>query len=365
MKALACEVPDRVPISTYELVGYNSTAFENNQPSYKSLMDFIRDKTDCIAMWNPVCNARFLMSAYPVEANNESIREGDATVTRQTIHTPKGDFTCTAKHIDGVHTTWRTERLCKSVQDVDRALSVPYVSPTYNASDYERILSEVGDRGIIMASLGDALCHAAELMEFGEYTIWAMTEESHFAKTIQALHERVMDNLERMLEINVVDLYRICGPEYATPPYLPPRYFKRYVEPYVAEMVALMHQKGAKARLHCHGKVGHVLDMIAATGADGLDPCEAPPDGDVTLAEIKNSIGSKVCLFGNLQLKLIEHGSTEEIAHVVMDCMNAAKAAGGYVIMPTAAPINVPLAPKTEDNYRTFIETALECGEYQ
>ena len=47
--------------------------------------------------------------------------------------------------------------------------------------------------------------------------------------------------------------------------------------PYVAEMVDLIHSRGAMVRLHCHGKIGKVLDMIAETGADGLDPCEAPP----------------------------------------------------------------------------------------
>ena len=44
---------DRVPISTYELVGWNSMAFENNEPSYKPLMDEIRERTDCVAWWNP------------------------------------------------------------------------------------------------------------------------------------------------------------------------------------------------------------------------------------------------------------------------------------------------------------------------
>ncbi|HNT35325.1 MAG TPA: hypothetical protein PKH07_10055, partial [bacterium] len=52
----------------------------------------------------------------------------------------------------------------------------------------------------------------------------------------------------------------------------------------------------------------------------------------------------------------------EQVQQAVRECMNAAKVGGGYVIMPTAAPINIPLAKKTEDNYRTFIETALEYG---
>lgn len=41
LKVLNGEIPDRVPISTYELCGFNSKSFENNKPSYKGLMDYI------------------------------------------------------------------------------------------------------------------------------------------------------------------------------------------------------------------------------------------------------------------------------------------------------------------------------------
>jgi len=52
-RLLAClhgRQPDRVPVSTYELVGWNPAAWENNQPSYARLMEFIRRHTDCMLM---------------------------------------------------------------------------------------------------------------------------------------------------------------------------------------------------------------------------------------------------------------------------------------------------------------------------
>ena len=65
--------------------------------------------------------------------------------------------------------------------------------------------------------------------------------------------ERVMENLRRQLDCCVLDLYRIVGPEYFTPPYLPPAMFRRFVLPHVTEMTRLIHERGAKVRLHCHG----------------------------------------------------------------------------------------------------------------
>ncbi len=355
---------DRVPVSTYELVGYNSHAWENQTPSYAHLMDAIRVQTDCICMWNPGSNEVLAASAYPVPFEVETWREGNTTVTRTTVHTSQGDLTAMDKVFDGVHTVWHVEHLCKTLEEVDTILALPYVPVDYDVSDYTRIKKEVGDRGILMASLADPLLLAADLMEFGAYTVWAMTETEHFARAVATMYKRVMENLRHMLASNVVDLYRICGPEYATPPYLPPRLFKRFVVPYVTDMVTLIHDYGAKVRFHCHGKIGQVLDMIMTTGADGLDPCEGPPDGDIPLAKVKQRVGQHMSLFGNIQLKDLEHATPDEIETIVIRCMEAAKAGGRYVIMPTAAPINVPLAQKTEVNYLRFIEAALIYGEY-
>jgi hypothetical protein len=100
------------------------------------------------------------------------------------------------------------------------------------------------------------------------------------------------------------------------------------------------------------------------TEPDALDPIEPPPDGDIKLAEVKKQIGDRVCLFGNIELKLLEHGKPEQVRDFIIDSMTAAKGGGGYVCMPSAAPINDPLSDKTFENYKVFIETALKYGEY-
>ncbi len=377
LTALECQEPDRVPISTYELVGYNSKAWENTDPSYAKLMNFIREKTDCICMWEPTPQVSFqtmdgdarklgpfMETGAVIDLGVDQYSDNNYSVTRMIAHTPKGDLSMTNKVMDDVHTIWTTEHWCKNLEDVDKALSVPFKPLQYDFSDYDRIKAEVGENGIIMSSIPDPLCLAAELMEFGEFTIWAMTETEHFARTIDIFHERFMENLKNMLDTQVVDLYRIFGPEYATPPYLPPRFFEKFVVPYVREMTDLIHSRGGKVRLHSHGKINRVLDMILETGVDAIDPCEAPPDGDISLAEVKKRIGDQICIFGNLQLKTLEHASAVEVEKTVIACIEDAKAGGGFVIMPTAAPINSLLEKKTEDNYIRFIETALEYGKY-
>ena len=364
LAAVSLEKTDRVPVSTYELVGYNSHAFENNNPSYKNLMDMIREKTDCVCMWDQRSNQRIANSSYPAKIDYIEIKGENYKEWHSTLRTPKGDLTSTHRVYDNLYTTWQTERWCKTIDDIDKILEIPFEPVTYDNSDYARISDEVGENGIIMSGWADPAYLAMELMEFGESTVWAMTETEHFAKTVEEFHRRNMINLENMLKSQVVDLYRICGPEYLTPPYLPPYYFKRFVTPYLKEITEMIHKYGGKVRIHSHGKIKKVIDEIISCGADALDPCEAPPDGDITLRELKERTAGRMCLFGNIQLKSLEHASTDEICEIVRICMESAKENGGYVIMPTAAPINVPLSSKTEENYRVFIDTALEYGKY-
>jgi hypothetical protein len=67
---------------------------------------------------------------------------------------------------DGVQTIWQVEHWCKSCEDVDIALSVPFVPLEFDFSDLGRIRREVGTKGIIMTSLADPQYYAADLMEF-------------------------------------------------------------------------------------------------------------------------------------------------------------------------------------------------------
>jgi hypothetical protein len=370
--ALAGGIADRVPINTYELAGRNSLDWYNQQPSYRGLMDYLRAHTDCITNWNPrtatdcyTCEERFLCSDYPVEIESRTETAGQFQRTTRICHTPGGDLRSVSQTAVDVYTTWQVEHWCKNTADVDKALSVPYEPARYDASDLPRVQTELGEQGLVMASVGDPAYLAAELMSFQEYMMWAFEDTDHFARTVAVIAGRVMENLRRQLDCCVLDLYRIVGPEYFTAPYLPPAMFRRFVVPHVTEMTRIIHARGGKVRLHCHGKMAQVLDMILETGCDGIDPCEPPPDGDIELDEVKRRCQARgVSVWGNIELKLLEQAAPGQVRAEVHKITDQAKAGGGFVLMPTAAPISLELSPRTEANYKALIDAGIEFGTY-
>ena len=372
MTAFTCGIPDRVPINTYEMAGRDSRDWYNLQPSYRRIMDVIREKTDVITNWNPqpandryIGSDGFLGSSFDLPTDARTTETDGIFRTETVVHTPRGDLRCITQKDPAVNTTWFVEHFCKSVADVDKALSVPYEPALYDDSDYPRVIG-----GARRSRPGHGFARRPRLFRRRPHVVRGLHDlgvrgEGAFRPDGRGVAERVMENLRRQLRCRVVDAYRICGPEYMTPPYAPPAMFGRFMLPHVRTMTEIIHGAGAKVRLHCHGKIGRVLDMILDTGCDGIDPCEPPPDGDIELGEVKRRAFARgVSVWGNMELKMIERGTPETVRAEVRRIMDQAKEGGGFALIPTASPVNAPLAPQTEENLLAFIDAGLEFGRY-
>ena len=351
---------DRVPISTYELVGWNPDAWENREISYKTLMDAIREYTDCVYMLNP--GLREIPN--PCSEQTEWA-EGDSHYRKRVFRTKAGSLESLYRRDEGIHTEWTLKHLLEKPEDIDLYLSIPYEAPQLDMAEFYRERDKLGNKGLMMISVDDPICLGAELFEMGNFLMLAMTEQEKAGYFLDAIHERQMSTLKELLKHDISDvIFRICGPEYATPPYMPPSLFHKYVTCYLIKMCREIKEAGGIPRIHCHGKIGKVIEQFALTDADALDPLEPPPDGDMELADIKAKYGWKFCLFGNIELRELECSDRERIDFLVKSAIRDAGEGSGFVLMPSSAPMNVPLSPKVEENYLQLFESAYKYGRY-
>ncbi len=361
LATLRGEPTDRVPVSLYEIDGFTSVACPDH-PSYEPIRRAARERLDNMVFCGGGVPGRlgFLMTAGDDDmVSRETYPEGASTVTVTRVRTPRGTLQTTTRRDPATYTTWTTEYLLKGPEDVDRLLSLPYHPAPADISRVREIQALVGEAGIPLVDISDPIGAAGAFMEFQALLELVAFDRVRLRALLDWALERMLDVTASLLEQGAGPLFRMCGAEFATPPYMRPDDFAEFVVAYDRPIIDLIHQHGQMLRLHCHGRLSQVLDMIAELEPDALDPVEAPPGGDIELAEVKRRIGDRICLMGNIQESMFELATERELRDIVRRTLEVGAPGGRFVLLPTATPITVPLPAQVERNLFAYIDEGL------
>ncbi len=365
MATLRGELVDRPPVSFYELNGLDENPDDTDpfnifsDPSWRPLIELTRERTDRIVM-RGVAFQGILPDPLDGIAEVKSCMKGGSAFTSKTIRIGNHMLTSCTRRDPDVNTVWTVEHLLKDHHDLQLFLQIPAQEAAGNP-DLAPVLeaeTSLGETGIVMIDTPDPLCLAAALFEMSEYLVVALTEPKLFHQLLDRLALLVLPKTEAVASALPGRLWRIYGPEYASPPYLPPRLFREYVCSYDTRMISTIHRSGGFARIHSHGKLRLILDDIVSMGAAALDPIEPPPQGDVDLSYVRKKYGSQLVLFGNLEISDIENLPTEEFTGKVKRALDEGTAGDGrgFVLMPSSCPCGRKLSARTMRNYERIIE---------
>lgn len=362
---------DRPPVSFYEIGGFQVNPSDPdpyniyNAPDWQPLLQLAEERTDIIRMMSPV-RARSVdptgsstSAAWREFYREQTIEENGTRITRTTLTVAGRTMTQTTKRERDLDTVWTTEHLLKDADDAEAFLQVPDEAFAETV-DIEPLLAEeaaLGDRGIVMVDTEDPICAVASLFSMEDYSILAMYEQKLVHQLLERFAARIQARTERVSRLLPGRLWRIYGPEYASEPYLPPRLFGEYAVRYTGPMVHAIKANGGFARIHSHGRLRNILDMIAGMGADALDPIEPPPQGDVWLREVRERHGKQLVLFGNLEISDIELLASRQFEEKVKRALDEGTSGvgRGFVLQPSASPYGRAITARTMGNYETII----------
>jgi hypothetical protein len=371
MATLRGEPVDRPAVSFYEIGGFKIDPDDPdpyniyNSPDWRPLIRMAEERTDLIRLMSPV-RARSIDPSGSVSGGlwsefftEETTDDGEIRTTRTIVRIAGRTLTQVVKREREIDTVWTVEHLLKDADDVEAYLAIPDAVFTERI-DIRPLAAEdaaLGDRGIVMVDTEDPLCAAAALMSMEEYTVLAFTQPALFHRLLEKMATRILSRTADVSRSFPGRLWRIYGPEYASEPYLPPHFFNEYVVRYVEPMIHEIHKHGGYARVHCHGRVKNIMDMIAGMGADALDPIEPPPHGDVSLREIRERYGQQLVLFGNIEGADVELMPTSEFAEIVKRALDEGTAGEGrgFVLLPSASPYGRTISSVTIRNYETMV----------
>ncbi len=365
MATLRGDPVDRPAVSFYEINGLDQDPTDSDpfniysHPSWQPLLTLAKEETDRIVMRGVAFTDVLPDPIEEISETETSIIERRRYCVRR-VHAENRLLTSRTRRDPDVNTVWTEEHLLKSIDDLRAFLTVPLpvAEGGVDTSSVMKAEDALGDSGIVMIDTPDPLCLAASLFNMAEYTVIALTEQTLFHQLLDKFAVVLLSKTKAISKALPGRLWRIYGPEYASPPYLPPSLFREYVCRYVTPMIEAIHRHGGYARIHCHGNIKAILDDIVAMGADGLDPIEPPPQGDVELGYVQKKYGKELVLFGNLEVSDIENLPTNCFAEKVKRALDEGTAGEGkgFVLMPSACPYGRQLSSLTLRNYEKIIE---------
>lgn len=365
------EPVDRPAVSFYEIGGWKLDP-ENSDPyniynasEWRHVIELAESETDIIRMTGPDprpttenCRDEFF--------STDTWETGGSRFSRTTINVAGRTLTSQTKRDQAINTTWSIEHLLKNADDARAYLELPdeVFAYEYDITRIFREEREIGDSGIAMLNVGDPLCVAAELFSMEDYTVIALTEPSLFHELLEQASKRIYPMVEFVAQAAPAKLWRIVGSEFGSEPYLPPRLYQEYWYRYTVPIIMAIHKYDGYARVHSHGRLKNILPFIAKAGADGMDPIEPPPQGDVELIEVRKEYGSDMVLFGNIEASDIEILPPNEFEKKVQKALKEGTIGNGrgFVLHPSACPYGRELSPYTVPNYETMIRCANNFG---
>jgi hypothetical protein len=137
---------------------------------------------------------------------------------------------------------------------------------------------------------------------------------------------------------------------YAGGGFISRRHYERFVLPFERALIAAVKEShpGRPIYTHTCGAIGDRLDLMEATGTDGIDTLDPPPLGTVELADAKRQLNGRLFIKGNVDpVNTILRGTPDACYQDARQRIAIAAAGGGYVLStacsvpPHAPPQNI------------------------
>ena len=175
-------------------------------------------------------------------------------------------------------------------------------------------------------------------------------EKPDFVSAVMDLQaEAAIKRAERLLQTDIDALY--IGDPSASASLISPRHFEQFCLPAYQKFCRHFADRDILIYIHICGNSGPILEMMAETGADTIEPLD--PLGGVEVADAKARVGDKVSLMGGVNTITMCQGSVEDVrTEAIRKCREGGP--DGYVLAAgDMVPPNTPL-----ENLQAMVDVA-------
>ena len=235
----------------------------------------------------------------------------------------------------------------------------PWPSPNIlDFSHYTKEAKDHEDRAIIGVFTWGAFFIACYVRGMESLMMDFALRRDYVDHLLKRINEISAQSLKTMLSKygDGIDIVFMCD-DYCSQlgPLFSPADFKKFVLPYLKELVDITHQYNKKFLLHVCGSVRQLLPMIIEAGVDLLEPIQTKAAG-MDPEGLKKDFGKDICFYGGVDLQeLLPNATPQKVAEEVNRLIDVLGSGGGYILGPghTYIQADTPI-----ENILTMYETA-------
>ena len=224
---------------------------------------------------------------------------------------------------------------------------------------FSAIIRDFGERIFVMAGFLYGLFENTWQPLGMERFAVALRKELGFLKRVIKFYEdHFCLMLEAWADAGVPGAVYTDDQAFRSGPMVNPRvHFELYTESF-RRITETAHRLGMKIIVHSCGNVYDLLEWFADCGFDGVHALE--PTAGIELARVKEMVGDRMCLVGNVDIThILVDATREEVFEDVRRRIAAAGPGGGYILAPTNSHEDMSV-----ERLRWMLEAVEEYGRY-
>ena len=177
-------------------------------------------------------------------------------------------------------------------------------------------------------------------------------------ETDEKMAKNAVERNKRLAEAGV-DCLILCSDYcYNSGPFLSPAMFEEFIQPYLYMIIDEAHKLGLYTIKHTDGNIMPILNNIVDCKPHAIHSLD--PQAKVDIKVVKELVGDKVCLCGNVNCALMQTGTEEEVIQSAEYALTYGKPGGGYIYCTS----NVPFKGLPPDRYRLILDVWKRMREY-
>lgn len=241
---------------------------------------------------------------------------------------------------------------------------IPAYGPGYgNFESYEyrtfikRLRERIGNTRLL-ASHGDGTFSIPDGNHMYDFSYRLIDDFEGVLAQAESMCKYTIEDNHRKKEAGI-DVLLLCSDYcYNVGPFVSPDMFAKIVTPYLARIIDSARKDGLYAIKHTDGNIMPILDQLVECTPHGLHSID--PMAGVDIKVVKDLVGDKVCLCGNVHCAAMQTGTDEEVIASAEYCLTHGKKGGGYIFCTS----NVPFRGMPPERYDLILDVWKRMRKY-